>query len=147
MLRSFCSSSFYALLSLLLAWPLAAAAQQRTGLDDLLLPQSQERRLVYRKGKPVHLLLSQRSVEEVLLHYLKLSRGPDWKLTFPSQAESAAWLEALKKTRESKVFMLNLYHLKSKVNYSLTIGELENTRALSAQSIITIYSMQGPFGS
>jgi hypothetical protein len=147
MLRSFCSSSFYALLSLLLAWPLAAAAQQRTGLDDLLLPQSQERRLVYRKGKPVHLLLSQRSVEEVLLHYLKLSRGPDWKLTFPSQAESTAWLEALKKTRESKVFMLNLYHLKSKVNYSLTIGELENTRALSARSIITIYSMQGPFGS
>ena len=84
---------------------------------------------------------------QVLLHYLQVSRQAPWKLTFPSQSEAITWLNALQKSKQSKVFMLNLYNLKSKVNYSLTIGELQKTSGLTARSIITIYRMQDSFGS
>lgn len=131
---------------LLFALVSPARAQQRQPLDDLVLPQSQQQRLIYNKGKPVWVLLNARPVEGVLLDYLRISRQPDWKLTFPAEAEAITWLEALKKNGGSKVFMLNLYHLKTKVNYVLTIGEVSDTRVLSAHSIITIYSMQRPFG-
>ena len=124
-----------------------AQAQQRiTPLDELLLPDSLQRRLVYKDGKPVYLLLSAQPVEKVLLRYLRLSRQAGWNLTFPAEAEALAWLEALQKSRSSKVFMLSLYNSKAKINYTLTVGELSDTRALTARTIITIYSMQRPFG-
>lgn len=129
---------------------LPAQAQQRNmsaePLDQLTLPQSLQKRLVYQQGKAVWVLLNPRPVEQVLLEYLRISRQPDWKLTFPSADEAASWIEALKKSRESKVFMLNLYHLKTKVNYVLTLGALSDTRLKSARSIITIYSTDRPFG-
>ena len=123
-----------------------AGAQQRPPLDELILPGTQQRRLVYQGGKAVHVLLSTQPVEKTLLHYLSISRQAGWRLDFPAEAEAIAWLAALEKTGKSKVFMLNLYHLKSKINYTLTIGAVSDTRALSARSIITIYSMQRPFG-
>ncbi|HEY9842844.1 MAG TPA: hypothetical protein V6D23_20425 [Candidatus Obscuribacterales bacterium] len=123
-----------------------ALAQWREPIDDLLLPDAQQRRLVYRDGKPVWLLLSSRSVEQSLLEYLRLSRQPGWKLTFPDETEARAWLEGLRTSHESKVFMLNLYHSKTKLNYVLTVGALSDTRLFSARSIITIYSTQHAFG-
>lgn len=122
-------------------------AQHKTELDELFLPKTQQQELTYKNGQKVHVLLSTQEVEPVLLHYLKLSRQASWRLTFPSQAEAVTWLNALKKSKQSKVFMLNLYNLKSKVNYSLTIGELQKTSDLTARSIITIYRMQDSFGS
>ncbi len=137
------------LLAVGLSWLLQTAVawgQQRTALDELRQPGAQEAKLVYSKGQPVYVLLSTQPVEQTLLQYLRLSRQPGWKLTFPAEAEAITWLSALEKTGKSKVFMLNLYHLKTKVNYVLTIGSVSDTRAVSARSIITIYSMQRPFG-
>ncbi|PKL79613.1 MAG: hypothetical protein CVV27_01535 [Candidatus Melainabacteria bacterium HGW-Melainabacteria-1] len=129
-----------------LEWARPVHAQHKTPLDELLLADSLKQRLVYRKGQPVWLLLSQHPVEQVLLKYLSLSRSPGWQLTFPAEAEALAWLNGLNKSAESKVFMLNLYHSKTKINYVLTVGEVLDTRAFSARSIITISSMQRPFG-
>lgn len=134
-------------------WPGPALAQPKSAtqaapavLPELVLPQTTRREWIYQQGKKVWLQLSPQPVEQVLLHYLAISRKPGWQLTFPAEAEAAAWLEALERSHESKVFMLNLYHLKSKVNYVLTVGELSDTRQFSARSIITIYSRQRPFG-
>lgn len=113
---------------------------------QLLLPDSRRGELTYSQGRAVWIQLNPQRVEQVLLAYLRLSRQPDWRLTYPAEAEAVSWLAALKKSGESKVFMLNLYHLKTKVNYVLTIGEISDTSQISARTIITIYSMNRPFG-
>lgn len=120
-------------------------AQYRTPLDDLLYPGAVSHDWGESGSEPVHLLFSKAQTEQVLLYYLAVSRQADWRLTYPSEWEARAWLDGLEKTRKSPVFMLNLYHLKSKVNYNLTIGPVSGTSPVSARSIITIYSTRRPF--
>lgn len=117
-----------------------AFAQYRTALDALFYPEAQQQVLTYAPENKVHIQFTRDSVEQVLLFYLKLSSRPDWQLIFPSEMEAKAWLQGLKKSGGSPVFMLDLYNSKSKVNYNLTIGAYSGTRQAKAQSIITIYS-------
>lgn len=125
---------------------LGAQAQQRTALDELFYPHAQQEQMVYSSEQKVYVQFSDASVAQILSFYLRLSRQPDWQLIFPSEIEARAWLAGLGKSGEPPVFMLNLYHLKSKVNYNLTIGAYPGTRELAAQSIITLYSTRHPFG-
>ncbi|MGV3522844.1 MAG: hypothetical protein ACO1RX_01390 [Candidatus Sericytochromatia bacterium] len=121
-------------------------AQQWSALTDILYPGTVAQSLHYPKGKTVYLQLVAQPVEKVLFHYLRLARQPEWRLDFPSEQEAQAWLRGLEATGETRVFMLNLYHRKTKINFSLTLGEREDTRDSRPQSIITVYGQQRPFG-
>ena len=122
-----------------------ADAQHRTALDELFYPNTELKVLTYTPENKVYIQLVEASVDQLLLHYLSLSTGADWQLVFPSDMEAKAWLQGLKKSGKPPVFMLDLYHLKSKVNYNLTIGANSGTRQSKAQSIITIYSTRRSF--
>lgn len=124
---------------------LPASAQYRTAVDDLRLQAVRSQHLQVSGKESVEVRFSTLSVESALLHYLKLTQGQEWELTFPTGLEAEAWLKALENTPD-KVFMLNLYHKQSKVNYSLTIGKLSLASHPQARSIITIYKMRRPFG-
>jgi len=117
-----------------------AYAQYRTALDELFYPETPLKEMVYSPEHKVYLQFAKGSVAEVLLFYLNLSTQTDWQLLFPSDLEAQVWLTGLEKSKKSPVFMLDLYHIKSKVNYNLTIGPNSGTRQSDAQSIITIYS-------
>lgn len=82
----------------------------------------------------------------VLQHYLKKSQEPEWDLLFPSVSEMNIWWQALQKSQKPPVVMLSLVHLKSKINFNLTIGALVNTRPRHYQTIITIYESKRSFG-
>jgi hypothetical protein len=129
-----------------LGLPAQASGPYATPLDSLLLPQTPVKMLQAGGKSPVYLQLSQRPHTEVLSHYLALTRQSEWKLDFPSLSEALIWVQALKKSREPEVFMLNLSHKKSKFNAYLTIGALTGTSAQAGQTIITIYTTPQAFG-
>lgn len=92
-------------------------------------------------------MLSEQPLEQHVKYYLSLCRRNSaaeapWKLTAPSPAAAHAWLEALHQTPDTETanFMLNLHHIQTGINVSLTIGELKPTSAPPFRSIITIYT-------
>jgi hypothetical protein len=129
-----------------LGLPAQALAPHATPLDALLLPRTPVKTLQAGGKSPVYLQLSQRPHTEVLSHYLALTHQNEWKLDFPSLSEAQIWVQALKKSREPEVFMLNLSHRKSKFNAYLTIGALTGTSAQAGRTIITIYTTPQAFG-
>ena len=128
-----------------LFWPGICFGQQREAIDDLFYPQAKARSMRYAEQQIVYVQLSEADLKTVLLHYLKIGQAADWELIFPTALEAEVWLKSLGK-HESPVFMLSLYNLKSKVNFSLTLGGVEKTSASQARSIITIYKMRHSFG-
>ncbi len=123
-----------------------ASTPHVTPLDALLLPRTPFKTLQAGGKSPVYLQLSHRPHTEVLAHYLALTRQNEWALDFPSLSEAQIWVQALKKSREPEVFMLNLSHKKSKFNAYLTIGALTGTSAQAGRTIITIYTTPQAFG-
>lgn len=134
-----------AALGAVLLLPSAGLAQQREALDALFYPQAATRAITYPKQQQVYVQLSESELKTVLLHYLKLGKSADWQMRFPTGLEAEIWLKSLDK-RESPVFMLSLYNLKSKINFNLTLGAIEKTSVSKARSIITIYKMRHSFG-
>ncbi|PIQ26694.1 hypothetical protein COW36_00955 [bacterium (Candidatus Blackallbacteria) CG17_big_fil_post_rev_8_21_14_2_50_48_46] len=114
--------------------------------EDLFLPNLPLRTLQAGSRQPVYIQISPQNHAQVLKHYLALSQTPDWHLDFPSETEAQIWIETLKKTGKTPVFILSLSHLKSKLNAHLTIGALPETRELRGQTIITIYTTPYRFG-
>jgi len=129
-----------------LGLPAQASAPYATPLDALLLPQTPFKTLQAGGQTPVYIQLSPRPHTQVLAHYLALTQQRDWKLDFPSLSEAQIWVQALKKSPEPEVFMLNLSHAKSKFNAYLTIGALSGTSAQVGKTIITIYTTPQAFG-
>lgn len=123
-----------------------ASSPHATPLDALLLPQTPVKTLQAGGKSPVYIQLSPQPHQKVLAHYLALTQQPEWQLDFPSLSEAQIWVQALKKSRESEVFMLNLSHTKSKFNAYLTIGALTGTSAQAGKTIITIYTTPLAFG-
>lgn len=133
--------------SLLLLSSVSALGQQRPLAEDLLYPGAEQQQLLYPKGQTVYAQRVPLPVQQVLLYYLKISRQPAWRLTFPNDAEAEAWLHALQRNpSQTPVFLLNLYHPKSDVNVHLTIGAIPGTSPSEGQSIITLYSTKHPLG-
>lgn len=122
----------------------AGFAQQKPPLHELFLPGHKVHVIPHQKQN-TWVMLSERSIEHHIRHYLSLCQGSrtvkaSWRLTSPSSATAHAWLAALHQTpnAETANFMLNLHHIQTGVNVSLTIGELKPTSAPPFRSIITL---------
>lgn len=129
-----------------LGLPGQARSPHATPLDALLLPHTPFQTLQAGGKNPVYIQLSPHHHAEVLTHYLALTQKKEWQLDFPSLSEAQIWVQALEKSKQPEVFMLNLSHKKSKFNAYLTIGALTGTSAHAGRTIITIYTTPQPFG-
>jgi hypothetical protein len=124
----------------------AGLAQQKPPLQDLFLPGHKVHTLAHPTQKS-WVILSEKPLEDHLKYYLALchdhkGKPARWQITSPSRTAALAWIEALHHTpsTETANFMLNLHHIQTGVNVSLTIGELKATSAPPFRSIITLYT-------